>query len=91
MRGIDRVDVDKLFPLRIGKIQTRRHDFRIKGQKVRGNMRGNFFTQRVVAVLNELPVEVVAAGSLVSFKNKLDRHMDEKGMEGYGMSAGRWD
>ena len=91
MRGIDRVDVDKLFPLRIGKIQTRGHDFRIKGQRFRGNMRGNFFTQRVVAVWNELPVEVVAAGSLVSFKNKLDRHMDEKGMEGYGMSAGRWD
>ena len=91
MRGIDRVDVDKLFPLRVGKIQTRGHDLRIKGQKFRGNMRGNFFTQRVVAVWNELPVEVVEAGSILSFKNKLDRYMDGKGMEGYGLSAGRWD
>ncbi|XP_055489927.1 uncharacterized protein LOC129696245 [Leucoraja erinacea] len=91
MRGIDRVDVDKLFPLRVGKIQTRGHDLRMKGQKFRDNMRGNFFTQRVVTVWNELPVKVVEAGSFLSFKNKLDSYMDGKGMEGYGLSAGRWD
>ena len=34
MKGIDRVDVDKLFPLRVEKIQTRGHDLRIKGQKI---------------------------------------------------------
>ena len=91
MKGIDRVDVDKLFPLRVGKIQTRGHDMRIKGQKFRCNMRGNFFTQRVVAVWNELPAEVVEAGSILTFKSKMDRYMDGKGMEGYGLSAGRWD
>ena len=91
MKGIDRVDVDKLFPLRVGKIQTRGHDMRIKGQKFRGNMRGNFFTQRVVAVWNDLPAEVVEAGSILTFKSKVDRYMDGKGMEGYGLSAGRWD
>ena len=31
MKGIDRVDVDKLFPLRVGKIQTRGHDMRSLG------------------------------------------------------------
>ena len=54
MKGIDRVDVDKLFPLRVGKIQTRGHDMRIKGQRFRGNMRENFFSQRLVAVWNDL-------------------------------------
>ena len=54
-------------------------------------MRGNFFTQRVVSVWNDLPVEVVEVGSILTFKSKVDRYMDGKGMEGYGLSAGRWD
>ena len=82
--------MDRLFPLRVGEIQTRRHELRVRGQKFRGNMRGNFFTQRVVAVWNELPVEVVEAGSILLFKKKLDRYMDRKGMEGYGLSVGHW-
>ena len=89
LRGTDRVDVGRLFPLRVGKIPTRGHSFRIEGQRFRGNMRGNFFTQRVVAVWNGLPVEVVEAGSILLFKSKLDRYMDRRGLEGYGLSAGR--
>ena len=27
----------------------------------------------------------------LTFKSKVDRYMDGKGMEGYGLSAGRWD
>ncbi|XP_062906374.1 uncharacterized protein LOC134347835 [Mobula hypostoma] len=91
VRGIDRVDVDRLFPLRVVEIQTRGHELRVRGQKFRGNMRRNFFTQRVVAVWNELPAEVVEVGSMLSFKVKLDSYMDRKGIEGYGLSAGRWD
>ena len=75
MKGIDRVDVAKLFPLWVGKIRTRGHDLRIKGPKFRGNMRGNFFTQRVVAVWNEFPAEVVEAGSILTIKSKVDRYM----------------
>ena len=89
MRGIDRVDVDRLIPLRVGEIQTRGHDLRVRGQKFKGTTRGNFFTQRVVAVWNELPVEEVEAGLVLSFKVKLDRYLDRKGMEGYGLSAGQ--
>ena len=91
LRGIDRVDVNRLFPLRVGEIQTRGHDLRVRGQKFKGNTRGYFFTQRVISVWNELPVDVVEASSVVSFKVKLDRYMDRKGVEGYGLSAGRWD
>ena len=91
LRGVDRVDVNRLFPLRVGEFQTRGHDLRVRGQKYKGNTRGYFFTQRVITVWNELPVEVVEASSVVSFKVKLDRYMDRKGVEGYGLSAGRWD
>ena len=40
---------------------------------------------------NDLPAEVVEEGSILTFKSKVDRYMDGKGMEGYGLSAGRWD
>ena len=33
-------------------------------------------------VWNELPAEVVNAGSLLTFKKNLDRYMDERGLEG---------
>jgi len=33
---------------------------------------------------NELPEEVVEAGTLSPFKMHLDRYMDRKGLEGYG-------
>lgn len=43
MRGIDRVDVSRLFPLRLGEVNTRGHDFRLKGERFKGNIRGGFF------------------------------------------------
>lgn len=41
-------------------------------------------------VWNELPTDVVTAGSFLSFKSKLDRYMDGMGLEGYGEGAGHW-
>ena len=63
----------------------------MKGEKFKGNIRGDFFTQRVVGVWNELPDKVVNAGSLLTFKKNLDGFMDERGVEGYGPCAGQWD
>ena len=63
----------------------------MKGEKFKGNIREGFFTQRVVGVWNELPDNVVNAGSLLTVKKNLDRFMDERGVEGYGPSTGQWD
>ena len=63
----------------------------MKGEKFKGNIRGGFFTQRVVGVWNELPDEVVNAGSLLTLTKNLDRSMDEWCMEGYGPGAGQWN
>ena len=53
---------------------TRGHDLRVRGERYNLDMRGRFFTQRVVGVWNALPSRVVEAGTLDSFKVQLDRH-----------------
>ena len=52
---------------------------------MRGDVRGKFFTQRVVNVWKGLPREVVGAGMIVAFKEQLDKYMNRMGMEGYGL------
>lgn len=43
-----------------------------------------FFTQSVVGAWNMLSGVVVEADMLVAFKRLLDRHVDMRGMEGFG-------
>jgi len=68
---------------------TRVHRFKVRGGKCKGDVRGKFFTQRVVAVWKALPEEVVEAGTLATFKRHLDGYMNREGIEGYGLSKGR--
>ena len=42
-----------------------------------------------VSVWNELPAKVDVR-SFTTSKRSLDRHMDGRGMEGYGPGAGQW-
>ena len=49
MRGKDRVDREQLFPLVEGSV-TRGHKFKVRGRRFRGDVRKNFFTQKVVTV-----------------------------------------
>ena len=79
MRGIDRVDSQYLFS-RAPIVNTRGRMYKIKGGKSRGDIRGRFFTQRVVSAWNDLPGMVVEAKTLGVFKSLLDRHMDERKM-----------
>ena len=54
MRGMDRVDSQKLFP-RVKESITRGHRFKIQGARFKGDDRGKFFTQRMVGAWNLLP------------------------------------
>ena len=45
----------------------------LRGERINGNLRSNLFTQRVVYMWNELPEEVVEAGTLTTFKRHLER------------------
>eukprot|EP00061_Rhincodon_typus_P004079 g21690.t1 len=79
MRGMDRVNSQDgfVFAPSVGESKTR-------GERFEKNLRGNFITQRVVRVWNELPEEVVEAITIATFKRHLDGYMNRKGLEGYG-------
>ena len=89
MNGMDRIEVERLFPLKKDS-RTRGHSLKIKGGRFRTELRRNFFTQRVVNLWNSLPVEVVEAASLNIFKKRVDGFLIREGIKGYGERAGRW-
>ena len=88
LRGLDRVDVERMFPL-AGKSRTRGHKLRLKGRSFKTEMR-NFFSQRVVDLWNSLPQKPVEARSLSVFKTEIDRFLINKRIRGYGEKAGEW-
>ena len=79
MRGMDRVDSQKLFP-RVEESITGGHRFKVRGARFKGDVRGKFFTQRVVGAWNSLPGEIVAADTIVSFKRHLDKYIKRMGI-----------
>ena len=54
----------------------------MRGESYKSVQRGNIFTQRMVSVWNELPEVVVDAGTILSFKKRLDSYMGKMGIEG---------
>ena len=72
-------------------MKTGGHRFKVRGERFKRDLRGNFFTQKMVHIWNELPEKVVEAGSIATFIKHFDKYMDGKGLEGYGPNAGNWD
>eukprot|EP00061_Rhincodon_typus_P010471 g34788.t1 len=60
MRGIDKVNSKCLFPM-VQEFKSRGHIFKVRGERFKKDLRGNFFTQKVFRMWNELPEEVVDA------------------------------
>ena len=83
MRGMDRVDSQKLFP-RVEESITREYKLKEQGASFKGDVRGTIFTQRMVGTWNSLPGEVVEADTVVTSKGCLDKYMNRMGQEGYG-------
>ena len=48
---------------------TRGHTFKVRGGKIKGDVQGKFFKQRVVGAWNALPEEVVEVGTLATIKS----------------------
>ena len=90
MRGSDQRDSQYRFT-KVEEFKTRRHRFKVRGERYKSVQRGNVFTHRVVSVWNKLPEVVVEAGTILSFKKRLDSYMGKMGIEGYGPNAGNWD
>ena len=56
---------------------TRGHSFKLTKKPVKNSTSAQFFTNRIINNWNNLPSAVVTAGTLNSFKNKLDKHWEE--------------
>ena len=89
MKGIDKIEAGKLFPL-AGETRTSGHSLKIRGSRFRTELRRNFFTQRVVNLRNSLPSEAVEATSLNVFKARIDKFLNSNGIKSYGERVGKW-
>ena len=71
IKGAYKQERSQLFT-RVDNIRTRRNGFKLKEGRFRMDIRGKFFTKRVVGCWNRLPGEAVDAPSLEVFKARLD-------------------
>ncbi|XP_044766291.1 uncharacterized protein LOC123322409 [Coccinella septempunctata] len=71
LRGHFGVDLSHMFPLNINNA-LRGHNFKLAKEVFRTTSRQKFLPNRVFSVWNSLPVEVVNASSVNSFKNRYD-------------------
>ena len=79
IRGLDRVDSESLFPQMV-MASTRGHSFKLRGDRYRTDVRGRFFTQRVVRAWNALPAAVMDSPTLRASKWSLEKHMYDIGI-----------
>ena len=78
MKGIYRIDKDKLFELNHNS--TRGHSMKIRKKHCRLNIRKNFFTQRIINDWNHLPQSAINKNTVLEFKKELDPMFQSGGL-----------
>ncbi|MDO7827802.1 hypothetical protein Q6A70_08030, partial [Helicobacter pylori] len=71
LKGAYKQEGNQLFE-RVDNCRTRGNDFKLREERFRLDVRGKFFTLRVMRCWNRLPRETVDASSLEVFKARLD-------------------
>ena len=73
MKGFDTVDFGAFFELDNGGGHALRgHNWKLKVSRCRLQVRRCFFSQKIISTWNKLPVSVVEASPVNSFKKRLD-------------------
>ena len=72
VKDLNNVNYTKFFHLSANN-KTRGNSLKLEKKQCNNNIRQSFFSQRIVNEWNKLPEEVVAAESVNSFKNRLDK------------------
>ncbi|MCQ7056700.1 reverse transcriptase domain-containing protein, partial [Clostridioides difficile] len=78
LKGFDDVRKENLFNLNENNV-TRNNGLKLVGKRFNTNISKNYYTNKVINSWNSLPAEVVAADSINSFKNRLDKHLKARG------------
>ncbi|MCQ7016906.1 hypothetical protein [Clostridioides difficile] len=78
LKGFDDVRIENLFSLSEDNV-TRNNGLKLVGKRFNTNISKNYYTNKVINSWNSLPAEVVAADSINSFKNRLDKHLKARG------------
>lgn len=70
--------------------KTRGHRWKVRSKRSTGDMRKNYFTQKVVKVWNTMPERVGEKSTLTILNKDLVKHLNCKGMIGYISSDDKW-
>ena len=81
LTGRDHVNYSKFFELVDITSGLRGHSLKLFKPRCRTTVRENFFSLRIVSEWNQLPQDVVEAPSINTFKNRLDRHWHDMGIQ----------
>jgi len=79
LTGKENIDPHQFFHLSDNLHGLRGHSFKLSFNRLRLDLRKNFFSQRVISAWNSLPQNVVDATSVNSFKNRLDAYWKTTG------------
>ncbi len=80
LKGFTNVDANKLFSID-NLSQTRSNGIKLKCRQIELDCTKFFFTNDAVREWNKLPPSVVQCSSVDSFRNKLDHHLLQEGLQ----------
>ena len=73
IKGCDQLEEGTIFQKKRCN-RTRGHEYKLEGGRFKGNVRKNYFTERVIDKWNILPSEVVEANTVEQFKHAWDKY-----------------